>query len=107
MSISTHVLDATTGLPASGMPVSLWRRLADGWAWVSEARTDADGRVDGLSSEPGEHRLVFASGPWWGDRGLDAFHPEVVVTFTVADADAHHHVPLLAGPFSYTTYRGS
>lgn len=107
MSISTHVLDATTGRPAIDMAVSLWRKLEDGWAWVSERHTDADGRIAGLAAETGAHRLVFATGPWWQDRGVDAYHPEVVVTFNVADAAAHHHVPLLASPFSYTTYRGT
>jgi 5-hydroxyisourate hydrolase len=27
--------------------------------------------------------------------------------FGVADADVHLHVPLVATPFSYSTYRGS
>lgn len=107
MSISTHVLDATTGRPAAGMSVTLWRSTDDGWAQVVHARTDGDGRITGWPSLPGVHRIVFATGPWWEDQGTAAFHPEVVVTFTVTDPDAHLHVPLLASPFSYTTYRGS
>jgi len=35
------------------------------------------------------------------------FYPEVVVVFSVADADQHYHVPLLLSPYGYTTYRGS
>jgi 5-hydroxyisourate hydrolase len=31
----------------------------------------------------------------------------VPIRFTVADAAAHYHVPLLCSPWSYTTYRGS
>lgn len=27
--------------------------------------------------------------------------------FGITDAAAHYHVPLLASPWSYTTYRGS
>jgi len=27
--------------------------------------------------------------------------------FTVADADEHHHIPLLLSPFGYSTYRGT
>ncbi|MQA79426.1 MAG: hydroxyisourate hydrolase [Streptosporangiales bacterium] len=107
MSISTHVLDATTGRPAAGMSVTLWRSTGDGWAQVVHARTDDDGRITDWPSRPGVHRIVFATGPWWQDQGKEAFHPEVVVTFTVTDPDAHQHVPLLASPFSYTTYRGS
>jgi 5-hydroxyisourate hydrolase len=29
------------------------------------------------------------------------------VVFRIADAAAHHHVPLLLSPFAYSTYRGS
>jgi len=31
----------------------------------------------------------------------------VPVEFGIADAGAHYHVPLLASPWSYATYRGS
>lgn len=30
-----------------------------------------------------------------------------VIRFNVADAEAHHHIPLLFAPWSYSTYRGS
>jgi 5-hydroxyisourate hydrolase len=30
----------------------------------------------------------------------------VVIRIGIADADAHYHVPLLASPWSYATYRG-
>ncbi|HWH81113.1 MAG TPA: hydroxyisourate hydrolase, partial [Burkholderiaceae bacterium] len=35
------------------------------------------------------------------------FLDEVPLEFGVADAAAHYHVPLLASPFAYSTYRGS
>jgi 5-hydroxyisourate hydrolase len=31
----------------------------------------------------------------------------VVICFRIADPAEHYHVPLLLGPFSYSTYRGS
>jgi 5-hydroxyisourate hydrolase-like protein (transthyretin family) len=31
----------------------------------------------------------------------------VPIRFSNADASAHYHVPLLATPWSYSTYRGS
>jgi 5-hydroxyisourate hydrolase len=34
------------------------------------------------------------------------FLDHVAICFGVADPTAHYHVPLLASPFSYTTYRG-
>jgi 5-hydroxyisourate hydrolase len=69
--------------------------------------TDADGRhrfAEGVLVA-GVHRLRFDTGAWFGDR--PAFYPEVVVTFTVTDPAAHHHVPLLLSPYAYSTYRGS
>ncbi len=97
MSLSTHVLDATTGRPAAGIRVEL-RGGVDGV-------TDADGRcrlVDG-DLPPGDHELTFHTGGYFAET----FYPRVTVTFTVADGSAHHHVPLLLSPWAYTTYRGS
>ena len=109
MSLSTHVLDATTGKPAAGLTVSLWRQKGDDGTWVElhDGRTDGDGRIQGWPLDEGAHRLVFATGLWWARHGVPAFHPEVVVTFIVTDPEVHYHVPLLASPFAYTTYKGS
>jgi 5-hydroxyisourate hydrolase len=108
MSLSTHVLDATSGRPAAGVSVRV-EQWADGeWRSATEARTDGDGRVGALG-DPGEgvHRLCFDTGAYFAAAGVDTFYPEVTVTFTVVDAGAHHHVPLLLSPFAYSTYRGS
>ncbi len=110
MSLSTHVLDAARGRPASGVPVALERRGDAGWLRLAEAATDADGRIrawPGAELAAGDHRLVFDTGSWFGAEGLDGFYPEVVVTFTVSVPGEHHHVPLLLSPFAYSTYRGS
>ncbi len=105
MSVSTHVLDAVAGRPAAGVAV----RLFAGEDLVTQGVTDADGRCR-LTEEAtvlGPHRLVFATGAWFAERGTTAFWPEVTLTFTVAEPAAHHHVPLLLSPFAYSTYRGS
>jgi 5-hydroxyisourate hydrolase len=107
MSISTHVLDAALGRPAAGVRVRL---EGPAGSLPIEAQTDADGRVvelagDGLA--PGEYRLRFDTGSYFGAAGRDAFYPEVVVSFRVTDAAQHYHVPLLLSPFAYSTYRGS
>jgi 5-hydroxyisourate hydrolase len=108
MSLSTHVLDATRGRPAGGVLVRVEERVDGEWRVLAEARTDRDGRVGSLA-DPGEgvHRLWFDTGAYFEAAGVDTFYPEVTVTFTVADAAAHHHVPLLLSPFAYSTYRGS
>ena len=107
MNISTHVLDAALGRPATGVPVRL---EGPAGSHPVDAVTDADGRVAELAHdalEPGDYRLRFDTGSYFAASGRDAFYPEVVVTFTVADTAQHYHVPLLLSPFAYSTYRGS
>ncbi len=101
--ITTHVLDTTVGRPAAGIAVSLQteRDAPDGWTEVDGATTDADGRTPPLTSTGAQtHRLVFDL------SGRGGFYPEVVIAFAV-DGEEHLHVPLLLGPYGYTTYRGS
>jgi 5-hydroxyisourate hydrolase len=112
MTVTSHVLDASTGRPAAGVPVRLDRRDGDGgWTTLADGATGADGRLHGWVPDgavrPGVHRLAFGTGPWFAARDQPTFYPEVVVVFEVADAAEHHHVPLLLSPFAYSTYRGS
>ena len=105
MSVSTHVLDTVTGRPAAGMVV----RLYEGEELLAEGLTDADGRVrlaEGATAA-GQHRLVFATGPWFATQNRETFYPVVSITFAVHEPEDHHHVPLLLSPFGYGTYRGS
>jgi 5-hydroxyisourate hydrolase len=111
MSLSTHVLDAIEGLPATGLRV-VWERWTDGtWTQVAIRETDADGRIerwpDDEVPDAGVHRLAFATGAWFASRRTRTFYPEVVIVFEVTDPTAHHHVPLLLSPYAYSTYRGS
>ncbi|GIH05434.1 5-hydroxyisourate hydrolase [Rhizocola hellebori] len=97
MTVSTHVLDAALGRPVPGLGIRLEHDGA-----VTQAQTDADGRVASLPTPGnGVYRLVFDL----GDRA--GFYPEVVIAFRVTDPAAHYHVPLLLSPFAYSTYRGS
>ena len=101
MSLSTHVLDTARGRPAAGVAIEL--TLPDGSR--RDATTDADGRARlADTTAAGEYELVFAVGDYFGER---AFLDRVPVRFTIADPDAHYHVPLLVSPWSYSTYRGS
>ncbi|MDL9937109.1 hydroxyisourate hydrolase [Gordonia sp. ABSL1-1] len=105
--LSTHVLDAVTGSPASGLEVAL--QDASGTELAS-AVTDADGRIGAVTTdtlEPGIYHLVFDTGNWFADNDIDGFYPEVDICFEIADPESHHHVPLLLSPFAYSTYRGS
>jgi 5-hydroxyisourate hydrolase len=115
-SLSTHVLDTSTGRPAAGVAASLHDATG---ASLADAVTDADGRVAALGGDldAGPYRLTFAVGDYFSATGTDAFYPRVVVEFRVTGdggeawrterGGRHYHVPLLVSPFGYTTYRGS
>jgi 5-hydroxyisourate hydrolase len=108
MSLSTHVLDATSGAPASGVAVTVESRLDGTWQRIADGSTDADGRIRELGRPgAGVHRISFDTGGYFARAGVRAFYPEITVTFEIVDADAHHHVPLLLSPYAYSTYRGS
>ena len=104
ISLSTHVLDVSVGSPASGVSVTLERRMDGGWQHVGEGVTDADGRIAalGVALGSGIYRLAFAT----GDAG-SPFFPEVHVIVDLDDSQSHYHVPVLLSPYGYTTYRGS
>lgn len=104
MTLSTHVLDATTGTPAVGVAVTL---TAGGV--IATGITDADGRIAGLGGDlaVGIYRLQFDTATYFTEHGMTSFYPEVVIAFEITDAAGHHHVPLLLSPYSYSTYRGS
>ena len=108
MTLSTHVLDTATGLPAVGVPVAAERLVGSSWTAVAAAVTDQDGRVAQVvppdAWTAGRWRLVLDTA---SHLGAEAFFPEVTVVFTVADPAGHLHVPVLLSPYGYTTYRGS
>ncbi|KAL4765638.1 hydroxyisourate hydrolase [Aspergillus foveolatus] len=58
--------------------------------------------------------LRFEVGPWFEAQGVESFWPEIEVKFTVKgrgkegeEGWRHYHVPVLLGPWNYSTYRGS
>lgn len=105
--VTTHVLDTTTGKPATGLDVELIG--PDGP--IATGATDADGRVDALGPETlpaGTYELRLSTGAWFDRQGIEAFHPIISVNFRIgADPAVHWHIPVLLSPFAFTTYRGS
>ncbi|KAK7569534.1 transthyretin domain protein [Phyllosticta citricarpa] len=112
-------LSATTNVDGR---VAAWTTAADGGAAASATTTSLEtlfGRgnnSEGKSTQQeqqgaNEEELMFAlrfeTRAFWESRGVAAFFPEVEVGFVVRARDEHYHVPLLLGPFNYTTYRGS
>ena len=110
-SISTHVLDTSLGKPAAGIPVCLERNHAAEWRLIGASETDHDGRCSGLLQTAtltcGTYRLIFDTRSYFESQSIPYLYPEITITFLVRDAETHYHIPLLLGPNTYTTYRGS
>lgn len=110
--ITTHILDTAAGLPAAGVPLSLYRRDGQGWQQLGLGVTDGDGRVAGLLRDDrvldaGDYRMHFATESYFQKRDLEVFYPYVDVVFRLDNSGEHYHIPLLLSPFGYSTYRGS
>jgi 5-hydroxyisourate hydrolase len=112
--LTTHVLDLSHGRPAADVAIRLYFRSGGDWTSLIAAHTDQDGRArlqDGEALAVGPYRLEFDIGAYFRGAGAATADPgfleTVVIDFHVTDAQAPYHVPLLASPFGYSTYRGS
>jgi 5-hydroxyisourate hydrolase len=112
--LTTHVLDTTHGGPAAGVAIRLFS-LGRAREQVASATTDMDGRtpeplLESESMVAGTYELEFDIGPYFRSLKVamadPAFLDTVVIRFSIRD-DENYHVPLLASPWSYSTYRGS
>ena len=105
--VTTHVLDAALGRPATGVSVSM--HDAAGTTLV-DGITDADGRIANFGPDrlaAGTYSLVFDTGSYFLATGQTGFYPSITITFALTDPAVHYHVPVLLSPFAYSTYRGS
>jgi 2-oxo-4-hydroxy-4-carboxy-5-ureidoimidazoline decarboxylase len=114
--LSTHVLDTVRGGGAAGVAVELYEIAAGDTRLVTRTLTNADGRTDRplIAQQPipiAAYELRFGIGDYFARQGTPAADPPflgvVPIRFAVAEPEAHYHVPLLAAPWSYSTYRGS
>lgn len=112
--LTTHILDTASGQPAAGVAVRLYM-LGDERQQLAATHSNDDGRtdeplLDGDAFASGSYELEFDIGDYFAANGValgdPAFLNTVVIRFAV-DASEHYHVPLLASPWSYSTYRGS
>jgi 2-oxo-4-hydroxy-4-carboxy-5-ureidoimidazoline decarboxylase len=115
--LSTHVLDTQRGCPAAGVPIEFYEVASSGSSrLILRTITNADGRTDRplIAAQPipiANYELRFGIGEYFARQAASVADPPflgvVPIRFAVADPEAHYHVPLLATPWSYATYRGS
>lgn len=114
--LSTHVLDTRIGRPAAGVRIDLTEIGASARGHLLTMTTNVDGRTDeplmsGVPLRIGTYELTFCIGDYFRAREIALPEPPFVdvvpIRFSIAEAEGHYHVPLLATPWSYSTYRGS
>jgi 2-oxo-4-hydroxy-4-carboxy-5-ureidoimidazoline decarboxylase len=114
--LSTHVLDTYHGRPAPGVKLELFEVGRSERARIAQATTNQDGRTDQplISGEPlrvGTYELQFHIGDYFRTSGVvlsaQPFLDVVPIRFGISEPEGHYHVPLVATPWSYSTYRGS
>lgn len=113
--LTTHVLDTASGIPASGVRIELLRGAGANAVPLASTATNAEGRtaaplLAGSEMAVGRYTLLFHLGDYFRNRGnpdAGRFLDVIPIIFAIEDASAHYHVPLLASPWAYSTYRGS
>ena len=114
--LTTHVLDTSQGKPGNNVEIKLHKIVDNRRVALTSRRTNQDGRCDqplleGDGLEAGVYELDFHMGDYFAAQGVVQAQPPfldvVTLRFGVADPAQHYHVPLVATPWSYSTYRGS
>jgi 2-oxo-4-hydroxy-4-carboxy-5-ureidoimidazoline decarboxylase len=112
--LSTHVLDTYNGRPAGDVAVALYEVGASARGLLKSVATNNDGRVVLIIGEPlriGTYELQFSIGDYFTKAAVKTADPPfldvIPIRFSIAEPEAHYHVPLVVTPWTYSTYRGS
>ncbi len=105
--LSTHILDISTGTPAEGVTVSLSREGET----LANLVTNAQGRIATFSAAPlpaGRYCLTAETGAWFARAGRESVFTRAQIDFVIGEAaEDHFHLPFLIAPGGWSTYRGS
>ena len=113
--LTTHVLNTSTGTPASNMKIELFKILDNDKLLIGSWFTNKDGRVDNpiLSRSDfklGDYEILFHVGLYQDKHDeskiQNRFLKIVPIHFCINE-NRHYHIPLLYSQFGYSTYRGS
>ncbi len=110
--LSSHILDVSKGMPASGVTIKLekFNEAQKTWTLVEEKVTDKNGRVpnflDSSAANNGTYKLTYYTKEYFQKNRTESFYPWVEVVFQIAD-NTHYHVPITLSAYGYSTYRGN
>ena len=114
--LTTHMLDVVNGKPAEGVRIDFSALDGDAYRFIRTVHTNEDGRnaeplLTAETMKVGQYQLVFHIAEYFTKAGVVLPNPpfldKAIIQFGISDAASHYHVPLLASPWTYTTYRGS
>ncbi len=113
--LSIHMLDTFTGEGAGGTIVELSRLDGGVYKPLQTITTNEDGRTaqpifTGDTIPTGSYQLEVNVAGYYAKRGLKthggATLDKAHIRFSIFDATANYHIPVLFSPYGYTTYRG-
>ncbi|MFC3562937.1 hydroxyisourate hydrolase [Pedobacter jamesrossensis] len=110
--LSSHILDVSSGMPASGVTVQLEKldQRTKVWSFVDKKVTDAQGRITDFLEQreqnKGIYKLTFFIKEYFSSRKTESFYPFIEVVFQIQD-EKHYHVPITLSAYGYSTYRGN
>ena len=110
--LSSHILDVSKGMPATGVAIKLekYNDQTKIWSFIDEKQTDVNGRITNFlnsqQSNLGIYKLTYFTSDYFKRSGTESFYPFIEVVFEIKDHN-HYHVPITLSAFGYSTYRGN
>ncbi len=110
ITLSTHVLDISTGLPAVGLAIRLQHYESSILQVLATGFTDSQGRIAKLGEaflSVGHYQLVAETGQWFKQRDIDSLFLRAQLDIYLSADTSHYHLPFLIAPGGWSTYRGT
>ncbi len=114
---STHILDATNGTHAGGVPVVMKRLTDQGTSQlIFDATTDTGGRLvqdlDLTGFAPSDvFEVVFETGSYWSRKNTERkrlqISDQIVQRIIMRDPDGTYHLPIIMSPNGFSCWWSS
>ena len=108
ITVSSHILDTTSGQSAMGIRVQLFALRGDSKTCLFDVHASAEGRIIeevDVDADPGtQYELVFHGADYFGDRAARSTVTTVVMRFDVDKARSRYHMPIMLSPHSYSVW---